>query len=455
MHGPRLLARDHPGRVAYGRALRPRPELPVVCDAWCPVNKNESVTDGLDEFRRVFAEHDLGFSDALALLSSHFRQAMQAPGESVVVYSHDGQPALILGFNRKGEFAGLDVGRALHDADLASLTTAFTAPRPRHVMAVVIFSSVPTTGFWRYRDLFQVFPMPPEAPRPPYVFGGVHPLMLEVAYDGSHIDSVDEYRGAVATREVNRLLSGVLRGTEDRLGHFARSDWFVVPETDDDGIDRLVSDFGQVGYFLGGEHATRGVAFGGVADDAPKLELSTKDEYYARRGISDSDVLVLPESFEASLDRYFGLRPSEQDKALRWCHWLNHARQVAPLSPSASAIAAVQAVEAVLPPAPVTGRCENCERSISPSVRQRFRHFLEAYSPGEANAAARDQLYELRSKLTHGGTLLTGELRHIAFRDFVPRSWDEREVAEQSLMLARIAGVNWLLDPASAVSSGA
>jgi hypothetical protein len=128
---------------------------------------------------------------------------------------------------------------------------------------------------------------------------------------------------------------------------------------------------------------------------------------------------------------------------------------VAPLSPSASAIAAVQAVEAVLPPTPVAGRCETCGRSIGPSVRQRFRHFLEEYSPGETHAAARDQLYGLRSKLTHGGTLLTGELRQIPFRDFVPKSWDDGDVAEQSLMLARIAGVNWLLDMTSAVSRGA
>jgi hypothetical protein len=30
-------------------------------------------------------------------------------------------------------------------------------------MAVVIFGSVPTSGVWRYRDLLQVFPMPPNA----------------------------------------------------------------------------------------------------------------------------------------------------------------------------------------------------------------------------------------------------------------------------------------------------
>jgi len=312
-------------------------------------------------------------------------------------------------------------------------------------MAVVIFGNVPTVGSWRYRNQFQLSPMPPEAPRPPFVFGGVHPLMLEVAYDGSPNDSVDEYRGAVATREVNRLLSGVLRGTEDRLGQFVRMDWVVLPETDDDGVEHWHSHFGQVGYFLDGDHATRAVAFSEVPGDVPALQIRPKHEYYARRGLSESDVLELPDGIEGILDNYFDLDLEAQDKALRWCHWLNHARQVAALSPSGSAIAAVQAVEALLPPMPITGRCETCGRPISQSIRQRFRHFLQEFAPDEVNAVARDQLYGLRSKLTHGGTLLTGELRHLAFRDFVPRSWDEREMAEQSLMLARIAGVNWLV----------
>jgi hypothetical protein len=214
-----------------------------------------------DGFRRVFEDHDLGLSDALEVVRSHFRQASQTPGENAVLYSHDSQPALVLAFTPSGELVAIDVGRGLRDDDLARLTAAFTAPRPRHVMAVVIFGNVPTVGSWRYRNQFQLSPMPPEAPRPPFVFGGVHPLMLEVAYDGSPSDSVDEYRGAVATREVNRLLSGVLRGTEDRLGEFVRMDWVVLPETDDDDVEHWHSHFGQVGYFLDGDHATRAVAF--------------------------------------------------------------------------------------------------------------------------------------------------------------------------------------------------
>ena len=70
---------------------------------------------------------------------------------------------------------------------------------------------------------------------------------------------------------------------------------------------------------------------------------------------------------------------------------------------------------------------------------------METYTPGETYAQYRDLLYRSRSRLAHGGALLTGELRHLAFRDFVPKAWGEREDGEQALMIARLAGANWML----------
>jgi hypothetical protein len=145
---------------------------------------NPLMADELDEFRALFSEHDLGFSDALAVLRSHFFQAMSS-NDNVVRYSHDGRDALMLSFSRKGEFVGIDVGPGLRDDDLPRLMTAFQAPRPRRVIGTVVFSATRSVGRRRYADRFQIRPMPREAPRPPEGFGCIHPLMLEVAYNGS------------------------------------------------------------------------------------------------------------------------------------------------------------------------------------------------------------------------------------------------------------------------------
>lgn len=414
-----------------GMASKSVPDFTILARRGQASRADESMNGAREEFRRVFEGHDLGLSDALEVLRHQFSPAMQTPGGNTVVYRRNGQDALTLAFTRKGKYAGVHVGPGLDDDDLTQLTAAFRAARPRHVMSVVFFSTVPTTGWWRYRDRFQILAMPPEAPRPPRVFAGVHPALLEVAYDGSEINTLDEFRGAVATREVNRLLSALLRGTEDRLGQFARQDWVVLQETDASGAQHRQSHFGQLGYSWRGERATRELDFTPIPDSAIQLKTVPKDEYYAQQGISELDVLTLPDNLQASLDSYFGLPIDEQDKTLRWCHWLNHARQVAALSPSASIIAAVQSVEALLP--------------SDPSIGKRFKQFLEQYAPGESHTKYRDLLYRSRSRLAHGGALLTGELRHLAFRDFIPKSWGEREDGEQALVISRLAGTNWLL----------
>lgn len=243
---------------------------------------------------------------------------------------------------------------------------------------------------------------------------------------------------------MNRLLSGLLRGVEDRLGHFTRLDWVTVLDATHDH-EHPPSRFGAIGYRLDGADARFGPTFTEIPDEAPVLDVEPKDHYYARLGFSARDVLSLPDSVEACLDIYFPLETNGQDRILRWCHWLNHSGQIAAMSPSAAAIATVQAIEALLPPATATRRCETCGLAIGPSIRERFRHFLEEYAPGQDNARSRDQLYGLRSKLTHGGTLLFGELRHLALQDFVPKAWDQRDTAEQAVRLARLAGANWLL----------
>jgi hypothetical protein len=98
-----------------------------------------------------------------------------------------------------------------------------------------------------------------------------------------------------------------------------------------------------------------------------------------------------------------------------------------------------------LPPVVAPEHCETCGRTVGPSIGKRFGQFLEAYAPGASYARDRDLLYRSRSTLAHGGALLTGELRHLAFLDFVPKSWGEREDGERALMIARLAGANWLL----------
>jgi Apea-like HEPN len=205
----------------------------------------------------------------------------------------------------------------------------------------------------------------------------------------------------------------------------------------------LESRFLQLGYTVEGLQL-RGEDFSAPEGLLP-IETMLIGDYYTRRGIGVDDVLVLPDLFEKLLDRYFALEPKDQERILRWSHWLNHGQQIWNLSPSAAHIAVVQAIEALIPQDDSSPRCETCGRSTGPGATQRFANFLEQYAPGTQQEKGRKQLYDLRSALSHGGKLLSGELAGHAFRDFTPKSWEERSMLGTAQTLARIAGVNWLL----------
>jgi hypothetical protein len=57
----------------------------------------------------------------------------------------------------------------------------------------------------------------------------------------------------------------------------------------------------------------------------------------------------------------------------------------------------------------------------------------------------RRELYRLRSALSHGGKLLSRDLQFGFFGGFQPAALSERETSDRAAMLARIAGINWLL----------
>lgn len=201
--------------------------------------------------------------------------------------------------------------------------------------------------------------------------------------------------------------------------------------------------FAQLGYTIDGLLPKRTAT--SVASDVATLRLVDSTEYYTRRGVSVDSQLELPDRIEALLDRYFALRPEEQAGVQRWCHWLNHAAQVWRLSPSAAHIATVQAVEALMPSAKSADRCGACGQSLGPGPTQRFADFLDRYASGPDREQGRKDLYALRSSLSHGGKLLSGELAGDAFHDFTPQTWEQRQLLDTTRTLARVAGVDWLL----------
>lgn len=391
-------------------------------------------------------EHDLGLSDALASLSACFGQA-SSTNYSEVVYGTRPGWSLTVKYGKRGQFAGLDAKRDLDDEALAEVLTMLRGRRTHRVATTVLFSYLPVAGSWRYRDWFQISAVPDSFPQAEYSMAGGYPLpypfFIEVAYSGSENKQLDDYRSAVATREATRILSGVVRHIDDRLGSYPHADWFI-PIDSGDSTTHPSPRLGWLGYALD-DYRRVAAEFTPITAETRAIPHDPHYGYYAKRGFTVGQLLTLPETVEDALSTYRDLPALDQDRFLHWCHWLNHAQQISNLSASASTIAAAQAIEALTPESPAGAKCVACGREDRLSIRARVKKLLEEYAPGDEYAAARQELYDYRSKFTHGSSLFYGELRHSAFGEFGPRSWIERDLSHAALLAARTAGVNYLL----------
>src|SRR4051794_27492181 len=94
----------------------------------------------------------------------HFSGAAQT-GVSEVVFpaSESGNHALKFVW-RKQKLAEIIAGPALRPADVAAIRstieTEIATPVSVKVGALVLFSSLPVEGYFRYRDIFQILPVP-------------------------------------------------------------------------------------------------------------------------------------------------------------------------------------------------------------------------------------------------------------------------------------------------------
>jgi hypothetical protein len=106
-------------------------------------------------------------------------------------------------------------------------------------------------------------------------------------------------------------------------------------------------------------------------------------------------------------------------------------------------MALILAVEALMPP-PESGKsCEACKRSVGKGPTRRFKEFLARHAPiGEAFSREPDRLYEIRSKLVHGGGLLLSDREFLGTTGLEGfEDWQRRFRLHQ---FVQIAIVNWL-----------
>ncbi|ELP65726.1 hypothetical protein ACKI1I_11650 [Streptomyces turgidiscabies] len=381
---------------------------------------------------RAVDPHELAWAIANVVQQSQFTSELQ------VDFPREDSPALTLHYFKKGGLRAIAPGPSLTEEVFTQIEqkvkATLLAPAASLVHRMVLFAHVPTEGYWRYRDKLLIRRAPDEAPRPQMVMGE-HPLVFEVAFNGSADWQLRNMRALQEPRQLALLLSLLIPGlTVPPIN--SRKHWML-----DATPGAMRSVWAQETYFIPN--------FEGYADElSPQGDLPTIEMVAAMPGgVSADTVLVVPQDLEQKLDTFMQLDGEDRTRLLRAAYWLHHAREVWDISKSAYFQSLVQGVEAMLKYPPHRERCTECKAHLEGPTAY-FRRFIDRYAPvrnehDEDEKKARKLLYQKRSDLTHGTSLLSAD-EEVGLGWHTPKPSYEYQLSSEAQRVCRRAIIGWL-----------
>ncbi len=359
----------------------------------------------VNDLRSTFQADGIEQSELEQLLQMHFGGASSARIEEVQ-YARQGQAAaLVMRYGDDGKLACIEPGPGLATDDVAQIVDKIQRlllnPTEAAIGQTVLFSNLPMSGYFRYRDVFQLVPIPPDAPRPRFALAQ-QPLLLQYRFPSSPDMMIKLLRSARVGRELELLCTALTVNIQGGIGNVARHHWSVVGG---ENPANWHSEYCPEGYMWSGANGLP-AAYSSL-EGLEALERIPAQSYYTERGISIGQQLRLPDIFEQLLDTYFARASADRDKFMRASHWYQYAQRTGSYSYSGSYNALVSAVEALMPDVEPDHYCICCRRPLGAGPTKRFVDFVAQHAPGPGvTAKQRRELYSLRSALSHGGRLL-------------------------------------------------
>ncbi len=400
-----------------------------------------ALPENLLEFFRA-AEIEPSELSQIAL--SHFGSAADG-GPTEVNFGGDGigSYAIRLVYHNKEKqrlikvVAGPTLSEESAGAFRAKIDRELQEPNKAEIGTAVLFAYLPVNGWFRYRDKFQIQPVPPNAPRGHSLFGD-HPLLVQFPFRPSQTPFLGGYRRTAELRRIQPLLNCLLE-VSVFMPEASRHHWVL-----DTGASGHTSQYRPAGYILPDRFSADSFA---PVESIPSLARVDTQEYYARTVvINDPDrSLEIPESLELLLDRFF-LAPLEvQSRFLRGCFWFDHAKNASVYSDSAAFTALISSIECLIPQDKSVGKCPVCDRPTGRGSVRRLVDFFDEFAPATTKfQEARTRLYyEFRSRLSHGGELSFAD-RTLFFPALTPEGIEEQKLSREVWGLVKVVLLNWL-----------
>jgi hypothetical protein len=346
---------------------------------------------------------------------------------------------------RGNEIVAIESGKAFDPAEWERLCEQYEKEvlvGPLKVGRNYSFSSFKVPGWWRgNRSGVQI--LPPHDKAPASIEAAEHPLILEFPVKESGLWRITNHRRAREHRNLTLLLNLLLAGGTTLQPRQPEGFWALVPTEAQPLNIQLVQQYfwAELGDVV---RPSLSAPVGSLLAEVPP------DEYYSKVG-NDGGPLRIPEDLDDSICLYQKLSLPNRSKLDRALFWLSTAKRQWSFSASSSYSSLVSAIESL------TERgeqhlvyCEKCKRDSqhdAPGATAKFRDFLETYAPGDTIKKRRNQMYELRSGILHGGNLI--QLDRDRALGWDPPWWNEREIQWELWGVTRVALRNWLKNPST------
>ena len=290
-------------------------------------------------------------------------------------------------------------------------------------------------GFYRYKDAFQILPIPAAAPHAPFVVAD-HPLVLQFSYIISADLGINSKRFKEKTTKLTRILSVVCRPAIFPRSRYTRFFWNTSFDDDECTVKWLQEGYGYPGF----TPAPTGFS---TVSEFPQITLFPKNEYYSDAFVEPDYELVLPDLIDEYLDKVFALRGEDAKRFAIASTWFSQVSALWMESNSSAFVAAVSAIEAL-----IDKKSEPCEACGQPKfgVTKKFAGFLEEYVPNIRTRFPQElkQIYRVRSSLAHGADLLLADLESWNFLWEPKQAW-QNVVERNTHEIVACALLNWVL----------
>ncbi len=388
-------------------------------------NKADLLLDVVDvaEWQSVLLSH---FSQGTLISEKTIRYGVEDGGQFLLVtYSNANKVSKIEDNLSKEAFAGLKqaIKEALIDEQVV------------RVANLIAFCDSDINGYYQYRNLFQIIPIPEGNAKMPSYTMAEYPFLLQYKYVSSKNVTVSHVRRQQLERKYLNLLSFVLMHRV-KTNRPAFGSWGFQPFE-----EPLRAAWFQHGYVL-----AQPVAEATDFEVIPRpLEFIPHEEFYADKGRSVGEPLKLPASLTGYLDTIFQLREDHKKKFFAAISTINMAMSIWNDSQSASFISLTTALEGLLPESKIY--CEICKQPVF-SIAKRFKSFIEKYAPWEAeNKKALELLYSTRSQLAHGSLVFESDIDYSGHLSFDLISHNQDHTWRRMRWIALSVVINWMIDP--------